>query len=882
MQKRWRAWFRRADGLPEEMEFHFQALKEERLALGDSEPEAERYARMRLGNASAITETVRETSPRDRLERAARHVRLALRTVGRHKRAYLPATGILALGIGMSVAMFSLVDAVLLRPLPFPDQDSVEVIWKVDPRAGKYVEELAYPELGDLQQRIRDFQSVAVMPTSLYGYSRVLQSGVREPVQIEGTPVSHDFFRVLGVRPVLGRDFTSADEHPGAAPVAILSDRTWRTYLGADPHIAGRMIRLSGVGVTVIGVMAPGVEFPRGAGLWFPLGVDQNVIEHRTATFLQAIGRVQPHVSHARIASEVDRLIRALAVEHPEAYPPAQRAVVTPLVQYWTGSSRPHLWILLGASVLLLAASILSASNLILSHVLACRTEIATRLALGTRRGQLLAQFGAEGAVTAALAVLGGLAFAHAAIRFLVQWAPAGIPRLTAAELNLKSFCFAAGAAALATLACTLVSAWSAMQVDLEAALREGAARTSLSRGGLRTRNLFIAAQTAVTVILLAMAGFFVLSYRAMISSGIGFAHRDALSVNLALHGSGLFGTHSVSAADRRLFYATLLQRLRETPGITSAAAVLVRPLEGAIGWERRYEFEFEGGRDKDRELPKANFEAITPDYFRTVGTPLVEGRDFDAHDTEQSAPVAIISENLARAIRASGHAPVGHRLRMSWHSVDDWLTIVGVCGTAHYRSAAEESRDIFVPTLQSVGTNYLVIRGRQSPSELAAIVRQTLAGLDPEQAVAGIATIGELIDADTARCKFNMILLLWFGVCAAILAATGIYSAISEALAARRREIAIRMALGAPRARLAGDMMLRPLGAVLLGELAGIPATVWLATVASELLYRVTPRDPAVLGAVALFVFGVSLGAGLWPAWCALNGEAAAPLHTA
>ena len=206
------------------------------------------------------------------LDTAARNLRHAVRTLTRNKSTYLSAIGILALGIGMSVAMFSLADAVLLRPLPFPRQESIQLIWKIDPLAGKHVEELAYPELRDLQENIADFEYVAVMPTSLYGYAKVLQTGAAEPVQIESAPVSHDFFRVLGISPVLGRGFTSSDERVGAPPVVVISDRVWRDQLGRDPNIIGRMLRLNGQGHTVIGVMASGVEFPRGAGLCSSFG----------------------------------------------------------------------------------------------------------------------------------------------------------------------------------------------------------------------------------------------------------------------------------------------------------------------------------------------------------------------------------------------------------------------------------------------------------------------------------------------------------------------------------------------------------------------------------------------------------------------------------
>jgi putative ABC transport system permease protein len=218
----------------------------------------------------------------------------------------------------------------------------------------------------------------------------------------------------------------------------------------------------------------------------------------------------------------------------------------------------------------------------------------------------------------------------------------------------------------------------------------------------------------------------------------------------------------------------------------------------------------------------------------------------------------------------------------MSWHSANDWYTVVGVCGNARYRNVTEKSTDIFVPSLQAgPSTNYLVIRGKQSSSELAALVRRTLAGIDPAQAVAGVATIGELIDANTARHRFNMILLLWFGVCAAILAATGIYSVIAESIAARRQEIAIKIALGAPRIRLVHNLISRTLGFVLLGEVFGVFAVTWLGAMASELLYGITPGDPVVLGSVTAFVFGASLCAGFWPAWSAVDANPNAALHT-
>jgi predicted permease len=567
----------------------------------------------------------------------------------------------------------------------------------------------------------------------------------------------------------------------------------------------------------------------------------------------------------------VDALFMRLAVDHPEVYTRSQRGVVTPLVEYWTGSARAHLWIMLSAALLLLIASMMSASNLVLSRMMSRGSEIATRMALGARRVDVLAQLAAEGAVIAVVAAVTGLAVAEAMIRFLVRWAPADIPRLPEASLSVNAFCFGAGAAALAAIACSLLPAWQAMRIEIETALREGGARTSLSRRAGRTRSIFILAQAAVTVMLLAVASLLTMSYRAMMSADTGFAHRDALSMNVRVTGHG---------RETRALYGEFVKRLREAPGVTSAAALLLRPLEGTIGWDVPYEFEFEAGARDSRVLPKENYEVVTPGYFATVGTEILEGRDFDDHDTEASEPVAIISRALADRIRAAGHTPIGYRMRLGLGG-PRWLKIIGVSADARYRNITQKGVDLFVPYLQAAPpTNYVVIRGTVPAQDLAALVRTTLKGIDPNQAVAGIATIGELIDRNAARHRFNMILLLWFGICAAILAATGVYSVLAESMAARLREIAIRTALGAQKPRLVRQMVMGPLVFVLAGEALG-GGLVWVfGHVGSELLYGVSARDPVVLASVAIFLFGVSTAAALGPAWSAAGVDPAASLR--
>lgn len=809
------------------------------------------------------------------------YLRLAARSIATDKGLFLRVSAILALGIAMSVAMFSLVDAVLLRPLPFPDQESIHVIRKVDPLAGDHVEELAYPELLDLQENIRGFKHVAVMPTSLYGYARVLQHGTAAPVLLEGNPVSHDFFRVLGVSPALGRDFTSADEQVGAPPVVILSDRTWREHLGADPDIVGRTIRLSNQGYSVIGVMAPSVEFPRGATHWVPLGVRASLVQRRTATFLQAVARAQPGYARDQIADDVNALFGRLAAEHPGAYSPSQQVIVTPLAEFWIGSARGHLWIMLVASLVLLAAAAISAGSIMLSRTISRRSQIATHMALGAQRGQILAQLGAEGLIIAGLAALVGLGIAQVAIRFLIRWDPGDIPRLAQATLDPRSFAFAAAVGGFVAILCSLSSGWTAFRMRLDTAIRSDSGRSSMTRRASTARNVFVLSHAALTAVLVSTTVLLVLSYVALTSADTGFANHDTLTMDVQLRGPGLFPGQSIDRQARHAYYGGLVDRLRREPGVSSVAAILLRPLEGEIGWDLPYEFEFETSMSNRAVLPKANYEVVTSDYFKTVGTPLLEGRDFSPHDSEGTEQVAIINQTLAGQIRAHGHVPLGHRIRLGPGS-RVWRRVIGICGNAAYRALAEARADVFVPFRQvTQPTRYVVVRGNRPAKELSEMVRRVVKETDPSQGVGEAWTIGDLIDRNLARHRFNMILLLWFGGFALVLAISGVYGVVSETMAAREHEVAIKKAIGAPRDRIVREAVAGPVRFALLGYVIGAALVASAANWGEEVLHGVSARDPVVLGSVGVCLFALSIATAYWRARNAIGTRAAILLRT-
>ena len=427
-------------------------------------------------------------------------------------------------------------------------------------------------------------------------------------------------------------------------------------------------------------------------------------------------------------------------------------------------------------------------------------------------------------------------------------------------------------------MVCSILPSWLVVRANLDAALKSGGTRIAGSRAGARTQGFFVFAQAGATVMLVAMASLLVLSYRSMMAVDTGFAHRDAVTMNLALRAPGPVGSPGYDQQKRREFYSRLLERLRQSPGVTAAAAVLLRPLEGAVGWDTRYQFEFEAGRYDNREPPQANYEVVTPGYFAAVGTPVQEGRDFSIHDDEHAASVAIISGSIAKRIRAAGIDPIGSRFRFGRAAGADWVTVVGVCAPARYRSIMQAEDDIYVPDRQAgPPTNYVVIRGSRPAGELATLVRRTAAGLDGNQAVASVATLGSLIESNAARHRFNMVVLLWFGACALVLAAAAVFSVIAQSVDARRREIAIRSVLGARRPRLLRDIVARTMLWVAAGEVAGVAGAMAMGKLASELLYGVSPGNPLAPISAAAFLILIAITAAAGPAWSAAGEESAA-----
>ncbi|HEV2863614.1 MAG TPA: ABC transporter permease [Pyrinomonadaceae bacterium] len=771
----------------------------------------------------------------------------------------------LGLGIGANTAIFSVVEVVLIRPLPFAEQDRLMVLWKRDLTANQELVELSIPEFNDWRAQTQTFESLAAMPTSVYGYGYVLGDG-GEPLQIESARVSADFFDVLGARPALGRGFTPEDDRPGAARVVVISGRLWRERFNADPSIVGRAVTLNGTGFEVVGVMPSEFEFPRGADIWSSLSgnIGGGALQNRNAVFLQAVGRLKPGATREQAEAELNTIVGRVAAAHPETEAAGHRVVMTPLVEYVFGSARLALWMLLAATGLLLAVACANVANLLLARATARRREMAVRAALGAGRLRIARQLFAESLLLASAGGALGVALAYWLIDLLVAFAPADIPRMEGVGVSGVVLAFSLGVTLLTAFAFGLVPAVTASKVNLADALGEGGKGSSGGRKGNRLRAALVVAEVAVTCVLLVGAGLVLRSFVKLQQVDAGFDTEKVLTFQLRLHGSRYPDRKAV-----REFYRQLVERLEAQPGVLAAGAVLIRPLEGSIGWDVPYAAEGQTPEEAKRNRVP-NFEVVTPHYFRSVGLPVKAGREFTEADDEEAPKVAVISEAMARAAFPEGTNPVGRRLRLFDPSDSDTAlhTVVGVVGDARYRDVRDARWDVYVPYRQfDFPVRYVTVRTASDPAVFADVVRREVAALDPAQAVAALKTTSQLFSENVARPRFNTLLLALLSLLAALLAAVGIYGVMSYAVRQRTREIGIRLALGAQPRDVLRMVVRQGMALALLGILSGLLAAAASTRLLSGLLYDVSAFDPLTFCSTALMLACVALVASYLPA---------------
>jgi predicted permease len=769
----------------------------------------------------------------------------------------LVAIATLALGIGANSAIFSVVNAVLLKPLPFEDPERLVMLsqtWE-----GRTTRIYSPQNFLDVVASARDFESVAAIDAS-----GVTLTGRGAPARLEGAEVSASFFDVLRVRPALGRAFMAGENEPGQTKVAILGDALWRARFGADPAAVGRTIQLNREPYLIVGVAPAGFSYPAGVEVWTPLAYDAVFrTQSRGAWYLGVIGRLKPGVSVAHAREEVSTIADRLARDYPDADEGVGGTVVS-LHEATVGGARTALLVLLGAVGLVLVVACVNVANLLLARVAARETELAVRTALGAGRGRLFRQILTENLLLSFMGGTAGVLLAGFFLEALLGLQPQGVPRLGEVRIDRAVVAFAAGLSLLTGL---LFGAFPALHMTRRGpaqGLREGS-RGVLTGRGRRLRGGLVVGQIAMAMVLLAGAGLLMRSFSQLRRVDPGFQAASALTFRISLPESAY-----KEEAQQAAFFEELLTRLAALPGGRAVGAVQGLPLSNS-----RFGLSFEvKGRPPlpAAQQPSMEVRVATPGYFRAIGIPIVRGRGLERGDTASSRQVVVISEAAVRRF-FPGEDPIGQWITIGWRRPDGVAKaggeVVGIVGDVKEAGLAEENPpEIYLPHAQlPIQSMDVLLRTAVSPRSLAPAVEKVVHDLDPELPIARTATLEEIVARSISEPRFYMVLLGAFAGTALFLAALGIFGVMSYAVVQRSREIGIRVALGADPTRLLAMVLGQALLLAGAGVAMGLLGAVGLSRAMAGLLFQLSPTDPATLVTVALVLTAVALLASYLPA---------------
>ncbi|HET9986740.1 MAG TPA: ABC transporter permease [Longimicrobiales bacterium] len=805
-------------------------------------------------------------------------LRHALRVLGRARTLTLVAGLTLALGIGANTAMFTVVNRVLLRPLPYPHGERIVQLYGHD-RGGEDGP-FSGPDYLDVKRAARSFGFLAAAS----GGVRTL-TGAGDPERVRGQNVSPEYFEVFGVAPRLGRTFLA---EAGAAPAgrqAVLSAGFWKRRFGADPGIVGRTLTLDGEPWTVVGVMPEGFGPLDETDVWTlqtgavpasPFTAERNLEAERGARYLVVVGRLRPGVTVERAEAELAGIQRGLSATYPDAE--AGRALsAVPLRETLVGQSRKPLLLLLGAVGLVLLIACSNVANLLLAQSTARQREVTIRAALGASAERLLRQFLTESVLLGLIGGAAGLALASLAVPLLERLVPGDATSFANAGVDASVLGFTLVVSLLAGLAFGITPALQASRLDMSGALREGGRGSSEGASRHRIRTILVASQVALSVMLLIGAGLLMRSLQRLTAVDPGFQPERVLAVGLALP-QPQYG----ASAKQTDFYRRLLERVRALPGVDAAGAVYPIPLTGSSAGAT---FSIGGRPALPRGTNAAGLAWATPGYFATMGTALVEGRAFTDDDREGTPPVVVVNRALARRF-FPGQAAVGQRIKLTDEPADTsapWMTIVGVVAdTRPERLDKAPEPALFIPHRQNPWPMMsLVLRAHAAPGAVLAAVRREVAALDPNLPVDRVQRLSDVVARSVAEPRFRSLLLGLFAALALVLAAVGIYGVISFTVAQRTREVGVRMALGASPRAVVALFVRRGLRPVILGLLAGTAASLALARVLRGLLFGVEATDPVTFLGVVVVLGAVALAACYIPARRATRVQPAAALNS-
>ncbi len=791
------------------------------------------------------------------LQDARYGVRMLFRSPGVTAAAILA----LALGIGANTAIFSVVNAVLLRPLPYPDPDrllSVYQVWEIRETTADEHDVLSSDDVVMLREGAAAFGQVAAYYSPGGGFAI---TGGGEPEQVAGTAVTAEMFDVLGTRPALGRAFLAEDDRPGAEPVVLLSHALWQRRFGGDPAIVGQTLSINSQLHTITGVMPPGFRFPRDAvaNLWPIFRPERST--SRPPYYIGTVARLRPGVG----ATELQEALRSITLQIQEQFPdssPDWRLDAAPLKDELIGNVRPALYALLGAVVLVMLIATANIANLLLARATARRKEMAVRAALGASRARLARQLVTESLILAGVGGLVGAVLALWGTDLLVRLGPPDLPRLYEVGVDLRVLLYGAAVTISSGIVFGLVPAMRASRPGPSPTLQAGA-RSTTDRVGRRLRSLLVVTEFALAVTLLAGAGLLMRSFLRLQQVDPGIRPGGILTASISLPQA-----RYPDDAARSAFFRELMERVGSLPGVRSAAISMALPPNRLV-MTNPYTIE---GRPlpAGRTPPAAAHLLIGGDFFEALGVPLVRGRTFNAADVSGGPPVMIINKEMADT-HFPGEDPIGRRIQLGDPDPESpWLTIVGIAGDVKYTGLERAPEPtMYTPYEQSLWwpTMYVVVRSTVDPTGLAPAMRARVADLDPLLPLARVRTMDDLLGQSVAGPRFRTMLVGIFAATALLLATVGIYGVLSYTVGQRTHEIGIRMALGARRRNVMALVLAHGMALAGAGLAIGLVATLALGRVLAGLLFGVGPTDPVTFAGVSLVMAAAAFLACYLPA---------------
>jgi putative ABC transport system permease protein len=842
-----------------ELHFHIERQVEENILAGMNPQEARRAASREFGGVEQVKEECRDTRRANYLENLLKDVRYGFRMLRKSPSFTFFAVAVLALGIAANSAIFSIADAILVRPLPYRDANRLVMIWEDSSAYGFPKDTPAPGNFSDWKSRNQVFEDVAAISDGSFNLT-----GSGNPENLIGKWATANLFSVLGVSPALGRDFRTEDDVPGAPAVALLSHGLWLRRFGGDPRIVGKEILLNNEKCTVIGVMKRGAQFPdRETDLWVPSRFTTAQLANRRNHFLQVVARLKPRVSLGTANANLATIASQLEKENPDSNAKVG-AFAVPLREELAGDVRPAIFMLLGAVCFVLLIACANVANLLLSRATGRRREMAMRIALGATRARVIQQMLTESILLSIFAGVAGLLFSIWGTKFLATLIPTGIAAMTGTGVDGRVLLFTLAISLATGIVFGIIPASRVSQFQLAHSLKQGGGRSGVGSGGHRLRDALVISEVALAIVLLTGAALMIRSLENLYHLDPGFRADHVLVMRTPLPRQ----KYEAFAA-RAAFYEQVLERVEGLPGVVAAGYTTWVPLTNAGGATG---ITIEGKPEPaPADVLVPNIRIISRDYTRALRMKLMEGRLFESRDAAGTLPVALINQTMARNYW-TGEDPAGKRFKVGGYSEKSpWLTVIGVVGDVHQAGLAVPARaEMYLPYQQEdlgFEPEYLAVRTAGDPMALGEIVRQQIWAVDKEQPVAGMMPLEDLVDENLASRKMQASLLSGFAGLALLLVTLGIYAVLSFAVTQRTQEIGVRVALGAQPGDVLRMIFSQGFRLFLMGAALGLAAAFVLSRALVHLLFGVSAYDPASFAGVTILLAAVALLACYVPA---------------